>query len=121
MRWYRDAIFPLGVSGEASFHQMLSNMALYLRLSRSLESTGYIIQDELKYARNEEVVHQAKVYRLVNNMLATKDAMSDDALGAVVALTCYAVCHLSQFYSNSKQSLSKICLHKLAANCLTVF
>lgn len=96
-RWYREAIFPLGVSGEASFHQILSNMALYLRLSRSLENTGYVIQDELKYAWNEEVAHQAKVYRLVNTMLATKNGMNEDAIGAVAALACYAVCQTLQF------------------------
>jgi hypothetical protein len=93
-KWYREAIFPLGVSGEASFHQILSNMALYLRLSRSLDNDGYIIRDELKYELNEEVAHQAKVYRLVNTMIATKDATSEDAIGAVAALTCYAVCQL---------------------------
>ncbi|KAE9380859.1 hypothetical protein N431DRAFT_362953 [Stipitochalara longipes BDJ] len=92
--WYREAIFPLGASGEASFHQMLSNMALYLRLSRSLDDTGYIIRDEMKYEWNEEVAHQAKVYRLVNNLIATKDATSEDAIGAVAALTCYA--HIAQ-------------------------
>ena len=71
-------------------------MALYLRLSRSLDNTGYIIRDEMKYEWNEEVAHQAKVYRLVNNMIATKDATSDDAIGAVAALTCYAVRTRSQ-------------------------
>jgi len=70
-------------------------MALYLRLSRSPDDTSYIIRDELKYEWNEEVAHQAKVYRLVNNMIATKDATSEDAIGAVAALTCYAVCILS--------------------------
>jgi hypothetical protein len=94
--WYREAIFPLGTSGEASFHQILSNMALYLRLSRSLDNSGYIIRDEMKYELTEEVAHQAKVYRLVNNMIATKEATNEDAIGAVAALTCYAVCQLSK-------------------------
>ena len=95
-QWYRHAIFPLGVSGEASFHQMLSNMALYLRLSRRLDDSGYVIRDELKYEWNEEVAHQAKVYRLVNTMIATKEETTEDAIGAVAALGCYAVSQLLQ-------------------------
>ena len=48
----------------------------------------------MKYELTEEVAHQAKVYRLVNNMIATKEGASEDAIGAVAALTCYAVCQL---------------------------
>jgi hypothetical protein len=90
-KFYRDAIFPLGLVGEASFHQMLSNMALYLRLARGTDDGKYTIRDELKYEREEEVIHQTKVYNLVNNMIAKKEETSEDAISAVGALACYAV------------------------------
>jgi hypothetical protein len=69
-------------------------MALYLRLSRSFDNSGYTIRDEMKYELTEEVAHQAKVYRLVNTMISTKEETSEDAIGAVAALACYAVCRL---------------------------
>lgn len=70
---------------------MLSNMALYLRVARGLQDRKESFSDELKYERQEEVLHQTKVFSLVKTMIEKHEETTEDAISAVGALACYAV------------------------------
>lgn len=83
IKFYRDAIFPLGLTGSATFHTALANLAFYLRHARPLEITE-------EYEAQEELAHQAKVFNEVNKRIAKKDT-SDDVVSAVAALACHSV------------------------------
>ncbi len=37
LRPYRDAWFPVALTGAAAFHQVLSNLAIHIRLERSFK------------------------------------------------------------------------------------
>jgi hypothetical protein len=95
---YRDAIFTLGLTGEASFHSMLTCMALFLRLAPGPDVRNDCkIRSELNYELEEEMAHQSKVHRLVASMIRNKEATSDDAIGDVAALASYVVSTLLLF------------------------
>jgi hypothetical protein len=71
---------------------MPTNMALYLRPAPGPDmKNDWEARNGLKCELEEEMAHQARVYRLVNNLIRNKEATSDDAIGAVAALTSYAV------------------------------
>ncbi len=63
---------------------MLSNLALYLRHAQPLEGAE-------EYESREELAHQAKVFSLVNEKIAKKEATSDEVIGSVAALACQSV------------------------------
>lgn len=84
VKFYRDTIFPTALIGGITFHQVLANLALYLRHARPLESAE-------EYELREEMAHQAKVFQLVNEKIAKKEATSDDVISAVAALACQSV------------------------------
>ena len=83
VKFYRDAIFPLGLNGRAAFHTSLANLAIYLRLARPLEAAE-------EYEAREELAYQAKAFSHVNKRIAEKDT-SDEVVSAVAALACGSV------------------------------
>jgi hypothetical protein len=87
IKFYRDTIFPTALIGGVTFHQVLSNLALYLRYAKPLESAE-------EYEMQEELAHQARVFQLVNEKIAKKEATADDVVSAVAALACQSVCLL---------------------------
>lgn len=89
IKFYRDKIFPTALVGGISFSQVLANLALYLRHARPLESAE-------EYEMQEELAHQAKVFQLVNEKIAKKEATSDDVISAVAALACQSVWYYSR-------------------------
>jgi len=84
IKFYRDIIFPTALVGGITFYQVLANLALYLRHAKPLESAE-------EYEMREELAHQAKVFQLVNEKIAKKEATSDDVISAVAALACQSV------------------------------
>lgn len=84
IKFYRDTIFPTALVGGITFHQVLTNLALYLRHARPLESAE-------EYELREEMAHQARVFQIVNEKIAKKEATSDDVISAVAALACQSV------------------------------
>lgn len=87
---YRSALFPLGLTGAAIFHQVLSNLALYLQNVQQ-------IQAPREYQKQEELIHQAQTFKRVNGMIASKEATSNEAISAVAGLACHAVCSIPIF------------------------
>jgi hypothetical protein len=84
IKFYRDTIFPTALVGSITFNQVLANLALYLRHAKPLENAE-------EYEMREELSHQARVFQLVNEKIAKKEATSDDVISAVAALACQSV------------------------------
>jgi hypothetical protein len=84
VKFYRDTIFPTALVGSITFHQVLANLALYLRHARPLESAE-------EYELQEEMAHQARVFQIVNEKIVKREATSDDVISAVAALACQSV------------------------------
>jgi hypothetical protein len=84
IKFYRDTIFPTALVGDITFYQVLANLALYLRHAKPLENAE-------EYELREELACQARVFQLVNEKIAKKEATSEDVISAVAALACQSV------------------------------
>lgn len=84
IKFYRDTIFPTALVGGITFNQVLANLALYLRHARPLENAE-------EYEMREELAHQARIFQLINQKIAKKEATRDDVISAVAALACQSV------------------------------
>lgn len=82
---YRDAFFPIGLTDPAAFHQVLANLALYLRRVRNSPKSE-------DYETQEALVHQMKALQLVNKKIADPgESTSDGVIGAIISLACVTV------------------------------
>jgi hypothetical protein len=57
---------------------------LYLRHAQPLDTAK-------EYEVQEEMAYQARVYSLVNDKIARKEATTEDVIAAVAALACQSV------------------------------
>lgn len=83
LREYEQSWFPLGLTGDAVFIQVLANFSVVRNL---FDTSGRATSNY------QSVVHHARAVELVRKKMSdSDDALGDGVLGAVLAMACYSV------------------------------
>lgn len=85
IKFYRDAIFPLGLCGPASFFQVLANFSMYAQI----QPRTAFNRNLQKYEEWEGLYYQGKAMRIVKELLVI-DSVSDELVAAMLGLACYS-------------------------------
>lgn len=83
IKFYLDGIFPIGLTGPASFYQILANLAEYLKMHPHANASLR------QYEVWEGLYYHGKAMGLIKGLLL-RDAVSDELVAAILGMACYS-------------------------------